>query len=90
MCRTTPKIFHTVRHMTPDDGHPRKLNINYSAPIGSIDLAAEEQDGTPYSIWPCSVCLPWHAELIRQGDDVFVREWHAFDCEAFQDLIKRD
>jgi hypothetical protein len=33
--------------------------------------------------------LPWHAEVHIDDDsgDVFVREWHAVDCEAFQELL---
>ena len=72
----------------PDD---RKRRIGYTAPVGSIDLAAEQEDGTPYAIWPCNYCIPWHAEVIREDDgQVFVREWHAVDCEAFQELLAGD
>ncbi|NNG35093.1 hypothetical protein [Nakamurella aerolata] len=76
--------------MSAGDAGPRKPNTNYTAPVGSIDLAAEDEDGTPYAIWPCASCLPWHAEVIRDGDDVLVREWHAVDCEAFQELLTDD
>ena len=66
----------------------RKPNVTYSAPVGSVDLAAETPDGTPYSIWPCPECLPWHVEVIRDGQDVVVREWHAIECSVFQELIQ--
>lgn len=72
--------------MAPEP-HGRRPNKTYSAPVGSIDLAAEQDDGTPYTIWPCGECLPWHAEVIYDGDQVFVREWHAVDCPAFQELL---
>jgi len=65
----------------------RRPNLTYSAPIGSVDLAAFQDDGTAYEIWPCHECLPWHAEVVRDGDDVLVREWHAVDCPTFQSLI---
>jgi len=71
---------------TQRDG--RKPNKTYTAPVGSIDLAAEMDDGTPYAIWPCDDCLPWHAEVVRDGEDVFVREWHAVDCQQFQELLR--
>ncbi|MEU9405162.1 hypothetical protein AB0E08_05545 [Streptomyces sp. NPDC048281] len=70
----------------PDASNQRK-NVTYSAPVGSIDLAAEAEDGTPYEIWPCHDCLPWHAEVIQDGDEVAVREWHAIDCPQFQGLV---
>jgi len=66
----------------------RKPNTNYTAPIGSVDLAAVNDDGTPFVIWPCSGCLPWHAEVIRDEDDtLYVREWHAVDCGEFQAVL---
>jgi len=42
----------------------------------------------PYKIHGCNYCLPWHAE-VRVADDghIFVREWHAVECEAFEELI---
>jgi hypothetical protein len=62
--------------------------ITYDAPVGSVDLAAFDDDGDPYPIWPCSECLPWHAEVIRDDEGcVFVREWHAIGCEAFKALL---
>ncbi len=68
---------------------PRKPNTTYSAPIGSVDLAAEMDDGTPYPIWPCQSCLPWHAEaILDDSGQVFVREWHAVDCEEYQVVLR--
>lgn len=67
---------------------PRKRNTTYTAPIGSVDLAAMMDDGTPYPIWPCESCLPWHAEVIQDDSgELFVREWHAVDCEEFQNVL---
>lgn len=59
-------------------------DTTYRAPVGSIDLPAEE-----YEIWPCHDCLPWHAEVIRDpdSDEVFVREWHAVECPQFVALL---
>lgn len=64
---------------------PRKLD--YSAPVGSVDMPAFDEGGAPYEIWPCHDCLPWHIEIVRQGIDVLVREWHAVDCQLFQQLL---
>jgi hypothetical protein len=61
----------------------------YDAPVGSVDLAAFDDDGTAYEIWPCDECLPWHAEVVVEEDYVFVREWHAVACARFQDLMRR-
>lgn len=69
---------------------PTKPNVTYSAPIGSVDLEAFKQDGTPHEIWPCNDCLPWHAEVVRVDGEVLVREWHAVDCEQFQRLVSGD
>ncbi|RVX41128.1 hypothetical protein EDD27_3597 [Nonomuraea polychroma] len=66
----------------------RKPNTIYSAPVGSIDLAAFQDDGTPYEIWPCHDCLAWHAEVVTVDGQVLVREWHAIDCEHFQELLR--
>lgn len=68
-----------------DRSEPR--NTTYSAPVGSMYLAAAADDGTPYEIWPCDACLPWHAEVVRDGADILVREWHASDCPQFQNLL---
>ena len=52
-------------------------------------LAAFDDKGDPYEIHGCDYCLPWHAEVHVDDDsgEVFVREWHAVECEAFQELI---
>jgi hypothetical protein len=66
--------------------------VTYDAPVGSVDLAAFDDDGEPYAIWPCHECLPWHVEVIWQEhkDRVVIREWHAVDCPHFQSLISDD
>ncbi|MCW2871262.1 MAG: hypothetical protein JWL99_2582, partial [Streptomyces oryziradicis] len=51
----------------------RKPNVNLSAPIGSIDLRAFDDNGTPYEIFACYDCLPWHAEVAIVEDEVLVR-----------------
>ena len=67
-----------------------RRNITLRAPVGTVDLAAFDDDGEPYEIHACSHCLPWHAEVHIDGDgSVFVREWHAVECEEFEELIKR-
>ena len=70
---------------------PRKQrNIGYTAPIGSVDMAAFDENGEPYEITGCHYCAPWHAEVhIDDDGEVFVREWHAVECEEFEELIKR-
>ncbi len=61
----------------------RRPNLTYSAPVMSVDLAA---DG--YEIWPCRDCLPWHLEVLRDDSgDVFVREWHAAECPTLVELL---
>jgi hypothetical protein len=42
---------------------PKRRNLGYTAPIGSVDLAAFDENGEPYEITACSSCLPWHAEV---------------------------
>jgi hypothetical protein len=68
----------------------RKPDTTRSAPIGSVDLAAFKDDGTPHEIWPCHDCLTWHAEVVQADGNILVREWHAFDCPQFQELISED
>ena len=63
----------------------------YDAPIGSVDLAAFDDDGVAYDIWPCHYCLPWHAEVvITESGQLMVREWHAVGCEQFLSLLSDD
>jgi hypothetical protein len=63
-------------------------DTNYTAPIGSVDLAAVNGNGTPFVIWPCSSCLFWHAEVICDDDGTLhVRDWHAVDCGELQDVL---
>ena len=48
-----------------------------------VSLPAED-----YVIYACDTCLPWHAEAFADDDGmVWVREWHAMDCPAFQELL---
>lgn len=61
-------------------------NARDSAPVGSVDLDAFEPDGSPISFRPCQECAPWHAEVMNKDGYVFVREWHAVDCERFRML----
>jgi hypothetical protein len=69
---------------------PKRRNLGYTAPIGSVDLAAFDENGEPYEITACSSCLPWHAEVhIDDNGSIYVREWHAVECEEFEELIKR-
>lgn len=66
----------------------RRRDTTYAAPIGCVDLAAFDEDGEPYEIHGCDYCLPWHAEVhIDDDGDVFIREWHAVECEAFEELV---
>ncbi|GAF49134.1 hypothetical protein RW1_069_00020 [Rhodococcus wratislaviensis NBRC 100605] len=44
-----------------------KLNTTYTAPLGSIDLRAFDDDGNPYKVTNCYHCLPWHAVACRGG-----------------------
>ena len=64
-------------------------DTNLRAPIGSVDLAAFDDDGNAYEIHACNHCLPWHAEVVLddETDAILVREWHAIGCEVFQELI---
>jgi hypothetical protein len=67
----------------------RRRHVTYGAPIGSVDLAAFDDDGEPYEIHECGHCLPWHAEVHLDDDGrPFVREWHAIECEQFEELIR--
>lgn len=72
------------------DTPEREPHLTRSAPIGSVDLHAFKEDGTPHEIWPCDDCLPWHAEVVRVEGEILVREWHAVDCPQFQRLIADD
>jgi len=66
----------------------RRRDTTYTAPIGCVDLAAFDENGEPYEIHGCDYCLPWHAEVhIDDDGDVFIREWHAVECEAFEELV---
>jgi len=70
------------------DAEKRKPNVTYNAPVGSVDMVAFKEDGTSHEIRPCPDCLPWYAELAQVEGELLVREWHAYDCPLFQDLIK--
>src|SRR4051794_4022087 len=54
---------------------------------GSIRLAAFDDFGQPLEIWPCRSCSTWHLEVIRDGPDIAVREWHAPDCPHYLVII---
>lgn len=70
----------------PSRGERR--HTTYSAPVGCVDLAAFDDQGEPYQIYACDYCLPWHAEVIIDDDGTpLVREWHAIECEVFEDMI---
>jgi hypothetical protein len=65
----------------------RRPHVTNDAPVGSVDLNAHDEDGNPYQIWPCLDCYPWHAEVVREGEDLVVREWHAIECPQLVGLI---
>jgi hypothetical protein len=67
----------------------RHRRNTYSAPIGCVDVAAFDEHGEPFEIHACVDCLPWHAEVHIDDGEVFVREWHAVECETFEELTKR-
>ncbi|SIH56851.1 Uncharacterised protein [Mycobacteroides abscessus subsp. abscessus] len=71
---------------------PARRNVTYHAPVGSIDLAAFDEDGNSCEIRPCPECLPWHAEVINDPEThgVLVREWHAIECPHFEYLLNED
>lgn len=71
---------------------PPRPNIRFDAPIGSVDLCAVDDAGNAYEILACPDCLPWRAEVVRdpRTNEVLIREWHAVDCELFQELIRDD
>lgn len=74
----------TGRVTEPSAPRPK---VGRDAPVGSIDMRAFADDGTAYEITPCHHCLPWHAEVVVDQGEIIVREWHAFDCELFQELL---
>lgn len=66
-----------------------KPKLDYGAPVAWVDLAAFDSDGTPFAIWPCNDCLPWHVEVIEADSGaVLAREWHAVDCPTLQKLTE--
>lgn len=71
---------------------PQRMNTSFDAPIGSVDLLAFDEAGDAYEIMACPDCLPWRAEVVRdpRTKDILIREWHAVDCELFQELIRDD
>jgi hypothetical protein len=64
-------------------------DVSNSTPVGSVDLAAFQPDGTPISFRPCRECTQWHAEVMDKDGYVFVREWHAVDCKTFRMLTAK-
>lgn len=58
-----------------------KRHLTYDAPVLPFDY---EPDGDP--IWPCVDCLPWHVEVVITPEEgVLIREWHAVDCQVFDE-----
>jgi hypothetical protein len=66
----------------------RRPGASVGAILGSVDLPAEDDEGPPHGIWPREQCAIWHAEVIRDGDHVLAREWHASGCPRFRELIR--
>jgi hypothetical protein len=54
---------------TPDSARPRRPNVDYIAPVASVDLVAFDDDGKPYEAWPCHDCYPWHVEVFVDPSD---------------------
>jgi hypothetical protein len=83
-------VLPLLRHTGMVDTPPaRRHRIGYMAPVAWIDLAAFDEAGEPCEIRPCNYCLPWHAEVhIDEDSRMFVREWHAVDCEEFRQLLE--
>ena len=89
-----PQAGETARKLSPGSASvgtmpTERPNTNLAAPVGSVDLAAFESDGTPISFRPCQECAPWHAEVMNKDGYVFVREWHAIDCKTFRMLTEK-
>ena len=78
------KLYEYAADMEPGQRRP---NVTLSAPVGCVDLAAFDDKGDPYEIHACHYCLPWHAEVLVEDGNIFVREWHAVECESFQELL---
>jgi hypothetical protein len=66
---------------------PQRPKITYDAPIASIDFDAFDPDGSAREIWACTDCLPWRAEVVLDDGDIRVREWHAWECPWYQELL---
>ena len=59
----------------------RDRRITYDAPVLAFDYP---EDGEP--IWPCTMCLPWHLEVVTTREEgTLIREWHAVDCPVWDD-----
>ncbi|MFH8581650.1 hypothetical protein [Streptomyces zaomyceticus] len=65
----------------------RRPNVNHFAPVGSVDLRAFDDEGNSFEIFACIDCLPWYAEVVRDEEEVLVREWHAVECPQFKRMI---
>lgn len=59
-------------------------DLSYRAPVAFFDLYVDDELG---SVWPCTACLPWHFDVIREGDDIYVREWHAAECPTLAHVL---
>lgn len=55
-----------------------------NAPVVPVDLFVDAELGV---MWPCTDCLPYHFEVIVDGDGVFLRGWHAIDCRTLADIL---
>lgn len=65
---------------------PKRRNL-YTDPVVPIEYPADDD-----SIHPCNDCLPWHVEVVKDHPEggVWVREWHAVDCEAVERWLSPD
>lgn len=76
----------------PKPAQSLRPDVTFSAPIGSVDLRAFNDDGDPCEMLACPDCLPWRAEVARDpvSNEIVLREWHAVECPLFQELIHDD
>jgi hypothetical protein len=44
------------------------------------------------TIWPCSHCTVWRAEVLLEGPDeaIWIREWHAGSCAVWAEVSELD
>ncbi|MEU6762740.1 hypothetical protein ABZ916_09470 [Streptomyces sp. NPDC046853] len=70
------------------EGRDHPLDVTRSAPVGSVDLRAFDDDGNSYEITACHDGYSWHAEVAVVEGEIFVREWDTVDCSQFHRLIQ--